>query len=97
MCETMSLVIREEHCVKLLLSYYGKNIMCETTSLILWEELYVWNYVSHTKGRTLAEGVPEESAEKDILIYEERTKSRIEKTEDIRGLYPSSNTIRFIK
>ena len=54
--------------VKLRLSYYGKNIMCETTSIILREEHYVWNYVSNTKRRTLAECVREEGAEKDILI-----------------------------
>ena len=66
MCESTFLILREEHwvlnyvyqttgrtlCVKLCLSYYGKNIMCETTSLILREEPCVCKYVSNTKGNT---------------------------------------------
>jgi len=39
--------------IKLCLSYHGKNITCETTSLVLREEHYVLNYVPHTKRRTL--------------------------------------------
>jgi hypothetical protein len=46
----------------------------------------------------MTEGVREEGAEKDIFIYEETNKSGNEKkTEDIRGLHPSSNTIRVIQ
>jgi len=41
----MSFILRE--------AYY----VCEPTSLIQSEEYFVSNYVSHTKGRALAEGV----------------------------------------
>lgn len=41
----------------------------------------------------MTEGVREEGAQKDILIQEGKNKSGNKKTEDIRGLCPSSNTI----
>ena len=70
--------------VKRRLSYKGKIIMCETTSLILREEHWLRVFEKRVLKKT-------------FWSRREGIRGGLKKTEDIHGFYSSSNTIRVIK